>query len=69
MRLIEALRNPRAPTVSERPYRGMADFALYATCGKRGAAQRHHWARDTSTLRPRHFEEEELQLDEQAKEN
>ena len=45
IRLIKALRNPRAPTVSEGRYLGMVDSASYATCGHRAATQRHRWAR------------------------
>ena len=58
--LIKALRNPRAPTVSEGLYRGMADYTLSAACwGKRAATQRHRWARANEHLVASEFREGE----------
>ena len=45
IRLIKALRNRRAPTVSEGRYRGMAESVPYAACGQRAATLRPRWAR------------------------
>ena len=66
IRLIKALRNPRAPTVSEGRYRGMADSASYATCGHRAATQDTAGRGLTSTLWPPNFEKQEPQLEDKS---
>ena len=66
IRLIEALRNPRAPTVPECRFRGMADSASHAACGQRAATQRHRWTRANEHIVASIFKEEEPQLEDNS---